>query len=77
MAMSPNDRLTTLLFDVSAVGLILKISVIISPVRALSARRTIIAALRSKDAALLRSTLEKNIMIGLELVHEEMKRFRR
>ncbi|WP_366141141.1 GntR family transcriptional regulator [uncultured Desulfovibrio sp.] len=37
----------------------------------------IIAALRSKDAALLRSTLEKNIMIGLELVHEEMKRFRR
>lgn len=37
----------------------------------------IIGALRSKDAALLRATLEKNIMIGLELVHEEMQRFRR
>ena len=38
---------------------------------------TIIAALRNKDAVQLRATLEKNIMIGLELVHEEMQRFRR
>lgn len=38
---------------------------------------TIIAALRSKDTELLRNTLQKNIMVGLDLVREEMLRFRR
>ncbi len=38
---------------------------------------TIIAALRNKDADLLRTTLQENIMVGLELVREEMQRFRR
>lgn len=37
---------------------------------------TILAALRNKDAGLLRTTLQRNIMVGLELVREEMQRFR-
>ncbi len=37
----------------------------------------IIEALRNKDEALLRSTLESNIMVGLEAVREEIQRFSR
>lgn len=37
----------------------------------------IIQALRQKDEALLRSTLENNIMVGLEAVREEIQRFSR
>lgn len=37
----------------------------------------IIHALRHKDAALLRATLESNIMVGLEAVREEIQRFSR